>query len=169
MKKIFLTTLLATGIAFLVNNTAKAQNRIGFIDMNELLNSMPDTKKADTLLRVYNEALIANANDMQKDLDEKVKQFVKDSAKLTPAVKEAQRTALKDKVNELSGMDQKIQGKVEEKRNELGAPIQKKAMDAVKAVAKENGYTHVFPKEYVYVFPEADDLLDKAKKKLGIK
>ena len=66
-------------------------------------------------------------------------------------------------------MDQKIQGQVETKRNELAAPIQKKAMDAEKAVAKENGYTHVLPREYMYVFPEVDDLAAKVKLKLGIK
>ena len=40
---------------------------------------------------------------------------------------------------------------------------------AIQEVAKENGYAHVLYKEYALVFPEADDLADRVKKKLGVK
>ena len=169
MKSVFLAMILTIGLSVTGNNTATAQNKFGFIDLNEVLASMPEAKKADTMLREYNEALNANANDMQKELNEKVNKFIADSLKMTPVAKEATRRELQEKIQGLNGMDQKIQGQVETKRNELAAPIQKKAMDAEKAVAKENGYTHVLPKEYMYVFPEVDDLAAKVKLKLGIK
>ena len=169
MKRIFLVMILAVGLLVTGNNTAAAQNKFGFIDLNEVLSSMPEAKKADTLLREYNEALNANANDKQKEVNNKLNKFIADSLKMTPVAKEAKRRELQENIQELNGMDTKIQGQVESRRNELAAPIQKKAMDAVKAVAKDNGYTHVFPKEYVYVFPDADDLADKVKRKLGIK
>ena len=169
MKKVFLVMILAIGLSVTGNNKAAAQNKFGFIDLNEVLSSMPEAKKADTLLREYNEALNANANDKQKELNDKLNKFIADSLKMTSVAKEAKRRELQENIQELNGMDTKIQGQVESRRNELAAPIQKKAMEAVKAVAKENGYTYVFPKEYVYVYPDADDLADKVKRKLGIK
>ena len=169
MKKVFLVMILAIGLSVTGNNKATAQNKFGFIDLNEILASMPEAKKADTMLREYNEALNANANDMQKELNEKLNKFIADSLKMTSMAKEATRRELQEKIQVLNGMDQKIQGQVDTKRNELAAPIQKKALDAVKTVAKENGYTHVLPREYMYVFPETDDLAAKVKLKLGIK
>lgn len=169
MNKKYLVAILIIGTMNFFNKTASAQNKIGFIDLNEVLNSMPEAKKADTTLREYTNALNANANETQKELNDKYNKFVADSLKMTPASKEAQRRILQDKIQELSGMDQKIQNQIEARRNELAVPIQKKALEAVKAVAKENGYTHVFPKEYVFVFPESDDIADKVKRKLGIK
>lgn len=169
MNKIFLVIVLATGLSVMDIYGAAAQNKIGFIDMNELMISMPEAKKADSVLKEYSDALTTNANDKQKDLNEKYNKFVADSATMTLVAKDTRRMELKEKIQELSGMNQKIQNQVEAKRNELAAPIQKKALDAVKAVAKENGYSHVFPKESVYIFPDADDLIDRTKKKLGIK
>ncbi len=169
MNKRFLVVILMIWTLHFFYNTASAQNKIGFIDLNEVLNSMPEAKKADTTLREYTDALNANANEMQKELNDKYNKFVADSLKMTPAAKEAQRRILQDKIQELSGMDQKIQNQIDTRRNELAVPIQKKALEAVKTVAKENGYTHVFPKEYVFVFPESDDIADKVKRKLGIK
>ncbi|MBS1975537.1 MAG: OmpH family outer membrane protein, partial [Bacteroidetes bacterium] len=49
------------------------------------------------------------------------------------------------------------------------APVQKKALDAIQAVAKESGFTYVFQKEALYVYPNAEDLLPLVKKKLGLK
>ena len=169
MKKIFFAIMLLTGLMFIGIKGATAQNKFGFIDLNEIISVMPEAAKADTMLRAYQDALNANANDMQKEVNEKINKFIKDSITMASAAKEAQRRILQDKIAELNGIDQKIQNQVETKRNELAGPIQKKAMDAVKAVAKENGYSHVFPKEYVYVFPDADNMIDKVKKKLGIK
>ena len=83
--------ILTIGLSVTGNNTASAQNKFGFIDLNEVLASMPEAKKADTMLREYNEALNANANDMQKELNEKVNKFIADSLKMTPVAKETTR------------------------------------------------------------------------------
>ncbi len=41
----------------------------------------------------------------------------------------------------------------QQKQQELISPIQKKALDAVQAVAKENGYAYVLSKEGAAGFP----------------
>jgi outer membrane protein len=69
----------------------------------------------------------------------------------------------------LQGWQQQAQQLYQQKQQELIAPIQKKAVDAVQAVAKENGYAYVLNKEILLSSPPADDLLPLVKKKLGIK
>ena len=58
---------------------------------------------------------------------------------------------------------------MEAKQNELVQPIYKKVYDAIKAVAKEKGYTHVFNKEAFLVAPEGDDLIIAVATRLKIK
>jgi outer membrane protein len=99
----------------------------------------------------------------------RMKKFNTDSAKLSPAVKEVRRKNLQQQLQELQGADQRIQQELQKKQEDLSAPIQKKAIDAVQAVAKESGYTYVLPKEAVIVGPPADDILPLVKKKLGLK
>ena len=80
------------------------------------------------------------------------------------------------KRNELIALYQKVQGwqnqaqeMYQQKAQEKIAPIRTKAMDAIRVVAKENGYTYVLDINAVIVAPPGDDILPLVKKKLGIK
>lgn len=165
MKKLFTLVILAVIVA----GQVQAQNKIGYISINEIIAVMPEAKKADTLLNQYRDALISSANDKQAALEADITKFNKDSATYSTAVKEVKRKELQQKYQELSGEEQRIQEELQKKQEELAAPIQKKALDAVQAVAKENGYTYVLPKEAILVGPPADDIAPLVKKKLGIK
>jgi outer membrane protein len=168
MKKIL--TLMVIALALLATNRTQAQaNKFGYIDMQELIAAMSDTKKADSLFTNYREALIQSEQDKQEDLNARYAKFVKDSLTMNSATKDIKRKELQDKLVELQGADQRVQELLQRKQEELSAPIQKKALDAVQLVAKEAGYTYVFMKGALLVSPPADDLLALAKKKLGIR
>ncbi|GAO42849.1 OmpH family outer membrane protein [Flavihumibacter petaseus] len=168
MKKGLTILVVALGLVAL-GNKASAQTKIGCISFNEIVAAMPEAKKADSVLSQFREALIASAQDKETALNEAIQKFNADSSKMTTAVKDVKRKDLQAKLTELQGEEQRIQQELQKKQEELSGPIQKKAMDAVTAVAKEAGYTHVFPKEYMIVSPPADDLLPLVKKKLGLK
>lgn len=169
MKKVLTLVILATGLLVAGKQTQAQTNKIGYISINEVIAAMPDAKKADTLLAQFRDALYANAQEKQTTLNEAYQKFVADSLKLTPAVKEVRRKELQQKLQDLQGEEQRINDELQKKQEELGAPIQKKALDAVQTVAKENGYTYVLPKEAVLVGPPGDDLLPLVKKKLNLK
>jgi outer membrane protein len=167
MKHLLTVLLIAAGV-FAANGQVKAQ-KIGYISLQEVIANMPEGKKADTALQQHYDALVANATDKQNALQADIAKFIQDSIKLTAAVKDVKRRDLQTRTQELSGEEQRIQQAIDAKRQELSAPIEKKAMEAVQAVAKENGYTYVLPKEAVIVGPPGDDLLVLVKKKLGLK
>ncbi|MBC6491157.1 OmpH family outer membrane protein [Flavihumibacter stibioxidans] len=168
MKKVLSILMVAVGLV-MVSSTVKAQTKIGYISFNEVVAAMPDAKKADSALVQFRDALIQSAQEKENALNEGIQKFNADSAKMTTAVKEVKRKELQQKLTELQGEEQRIQQELQKKQEELSEPIQKKAMEAVQAVAKESGYTHVFPKEYLIVSPPGDDLLPLVKKKLGLK
>jgi outer membrane protein len=166
--KYFLTLLLISAGLLATSAQVKAQ-KIGYISLQEVIAGMPEGKKADTALQQHYDALVANATDKQNALQADIQKFITDSLKYTAAVKDVKRKELQTRTQELAGEEQRIQQAIEAKRQELSGPIEKKAMDAVQAVAKESGYTYVFPKEAVIVGPPGDDLIALVKKKLGIK
>jgi outer membrane protein len=68
---------------------------------------------------------------------------------------------------DLQGFEQSYQQQMQAKNEELLAPVAQKANQLIAEVAKTSGYSHVFRKEALLVYPETDDLLPLVKKKLG--
>lgn len=169
MKKLVTLFLVAAGL--MAATQVQAQNKIGYIDVQELIVGMPDFKKADTALDEYQNALNQQYADMVQEFNEKDSLLSsKDTAKYTRAQLEVKRRDLGQLYMKLQGWQQQAQQLYQAKEQELLAPVQKKAMDAVSAVAKESGYTYVFSRQALVVQPPAaDDLLPLVKKKLGMK
>lgn len=167
MKKFFAIGLLATGVFGFASMT-QAQ-KIGYISADEVISLMPEAAKVDTQLNDYQQALYQQNQTKKDEFNQKVAKFYTDSSKLSPGVKEVQRTELQKEVQELSGADQQMQQQFEAKRQELSLPIQRKLQATIQEVAKENGYTYVFPREALLVMPPGDDIGKLVKRKLGLK
>jgi outer membrane protein len=156
-------------LCFIASATVDAQSKIGYISSQELVSVMPETKKADSLLQDFRNALVQNATDKQNAFYAAVDKFNKDSATMTEAQKSVKRAELTKLGQDLGGEDERIQQQLQQKQQELLAPINKKAFEAVQSVAKESGYTYVVEKEAVLVAPPAEDILPLVAKKLNIK
>jgi outer membrane protein len=173
MKKILTIAAVVIGLV-MTGNSSKAQGaaaggKIGVISLQELIPIMPEYKKADTALNDYQNALGQNFEDMKREYYEKDSAVTsKDTAKLTKAQLEIKRREVSELLGKLQGWQQQAQQLYQQKQQDLIAPIQKKAVDAVQTVARENGYAYVLSKEALLVSPPADDLLPLVKKKLGI-
>lgn len=167
MKKLTLFLILSCTLM----NAANAQNKIAHIDFSALIVSMPEYKKADTTLAQYQNALNQQYADMVQDFNLKDSLLAsKDSLKYTKAQLEVKRRDLGQLYVKLQGWNQQAQQLYAAKENELLAPIQAKAAQAIEAVAKENGYGYVLSRQAVVnTPPAADDLLPLVKKKLGIR
>jgi outer membrane protein len=169
MKKILPIVAVVMGLV-LAGNSTKAQAKIGVISLQELIPIMPEYKKADTALADYQNALQQNFEDMRKEYFGKDSLLnSKDTLKFTKAQIEIKRREAGELLAKLQGFQQQAQQLMQQKQQELIAPITKKATDAVNEVAKENGYSYVLNKEALVVSPPAEDLLPLVKKKLGIK
>lgn len=168
MKKFFTVfglALLLTAAATKVN----AQSKIGYVSTEELISIMPETQKADSNLQQLRNALVQNAQDKQSTLEAAIEKFNKDSATMASAVKDVKRGELQKMLQEISTEEQRIQQQLQQRQQELIGPINKKAYDAIQAVAKEGGYTYIFEKQALLVAPPGDDILLLVAKKLNIK
>ena len=167
MKK-FLTIGLIT-MGFLGSAYNLSAQKIGYISTDEIMVSMPEAAKVDTALNQFQQSLYQNAQDKQTAFNEAVAKFYKDSTTMNPSLKEVKRTELQKQVQELSGAEQTIQQQMQQKQQELLSPVQKRLLNAIQEVAKENGYAYVLPKEALLVAPPGDDISALVKRKLGLR
>jgi len=165
MKKLILAGVVALGVLH-----ASAQNKIGYINTQELISVMPEAEKADGELKDYQASLAQQGQDMGKEADSKADQFIKDSSKLTQSMKEIKRKEIMDLYQKAQNWQQTAQDMYNQKAQALITPIRAKALDAIKAVAKENGYGYVLDSstDALLVSSPTDDLIGLVKKKLGI-
>lgn len=164
MKKLIVAGLMTLGIF-----SASAQTKIGYINTDELIGVMPEAEKADAELKEYQAALGQLQQDRMRELSLKDSLFIKDSAKLSASMKEIKRKELIELYQRVQGFQTEAQELYQEEAQKKIAPIRAKAMDAIRVVAKENGYTYILDMNAVIVAPPGDDVLGLVKKKLGIK
>lgn len=154
---------------FLVNqNQLQAQNKIGYISIQELVYAMPEFKTATTNLNDYEKALVQQGQDNQAEFSRQDSIFKIDSLKWNESVKEVKRRELNVISLKMINFNQEAQQLMNKKEQDLLAPIQAKALETAKAVAKENGYSYVLSKEQLIAFPVTDDILPLVLKKLNI-
>ncbi|HAN65468.1 MAG TPA: hypothetical protein DCQ34_03965 [Chitinophagaceae bacterium] len=164
MKKIF-----AAGLMVFAMYSASAQNKIGYINTDELIAVMPEAEKADNELKEYQASLAQQGQDLMKDLNDKDSIFVRDSAKLSPSMKEIKKNELMSLYQRVQSWNQQAQEMYQAEAQKKILPIREKAMEAIRSVAKESGYAYVLDANAVIVGPPGDDVLELVKKKLGIK
>ena len=169
MKKLTICLFMAAGL--LMTAKTQAQSKVGYIDVQALIVSMPEFKKADTALAEYQNALNEQYVDMVKDFNLQDSLLSgPDTLKWSAAQKSVKRDALGQLYRKIQGWQQQAQQMYQQKEQELLQPIQTKAMKAVSDVAKETGYGFVLSRQALVIDPPAgDNLMPAVKKKLGIK
>ncbi len=164
MKKLLFVAGMALSIF-----TAGAQSKLGYINTDELISTMPEAAKAQTELQEFQAGLGQQYQDISAELNRKDSAFVKDSVKLSASMKEIKRKELIELYQKVQNYQQTSQEEYQAKANEKIAPIREKALNAINTVAKENGYAYIFNEDNLLVKPAGDNILQLVKNKLGIK
>lgn len=170
MKKLLKVALVAVCIVF-AGNLAKAQTKIGYVAIDQLVDQMPETKVAIKTITDYNKQFIDQLTTMNNELQSKGQAYQAQRATMTDAVRTAKESELTDMQKRFTDYQTTAQQQVEAKRNELGKPIIEKVRAAVAQVAKEKGFAYVINSSQtdLIVSPPADDLMAEVKAKLGLK
>lgn len=176
MKNLVKVAVVAVGLFFTVN-AASAQQKFGHINSEELLKSMPEIKVADSNFETFRKQKQTALEQMGAEHTKKSNDANALYKTLSEANKETVNKELQVRATEIADLEkriteaqQKAEGELATKRNELYQPVFDKAEAAVKAVAKEKGYAYVFDisQPGIVFFDGGDDLLVAVKTKLGI-
>jgi outer membrane protein len=146
--------------------------KYGHMNLGNLLDELPATKKADDQLKLLADRLATQGDSMAKVFQTAYAKLEKDynEGLLTPVQAAERQEALQKQQAEIQAFEQDAQKQIDSKRNELLQPILDEIQKAIKEVAKENGYLMIFDvSSGAMLFAEdSDDISALVKKKLGI-
>ena len=164
----FLLALMTGAVALSAQNTPK----YGHMNPGNLLESMPETKKANDALKVYTDSLTAIDEKMTKSFQEAYSKLEQEynAGQLTPVQAQQRQAELQKQQEDIQKFEQQAQQSVTARREALLKLILTRVEDAVKAVATESNYLMIFDTSSgAFLFAnEADDVTALVKKKLGI-
>jgi outer membrane protein len=157
-------------LLFVGINTVSAQ-KFGHMNAGNFLEGLPEVRKADSLLVLYQDTLSNKGKLMLTKFEADYKAYIEEANKGTlPPVQAQQKEAGLQKQNDdLEKYRTEAQQKIELRRQILLKPILEKIDVAVKAVGKENGYTFIFDTSNgAMLFAlESEDVTPMVKKKIG--
>ncbi len=169
MKNVLKTGAILIMLMCVVASTSYAQ-KFGYVNSAEVLAALPDVKQADS-----------NLEALQKQLQKKYEQSVEayrtelqtvqervQKGELSPVEQEQEAEKLKAKELALGKQQQDLAGQLEEKRQTLLKPIYDKINEAIKNVAKENGYQFIFEQGVLLYAEDEANVTNLVKAKLGI-
>ncbi len=165
---VFSFFIFSTSISLFAQSGAK----YGHTNLGNLLEIMPESKKANDDLNAYTQKLVTKGDSLAKIFEAEVAVFQKHYQEGTKPMIELQKMQqdLQLKQEALQKFDRESQESAAVKRDELLKPILTKVQDAIKAVAKANGYLMVFDVSggSMLYAAESDDVTPLIKKQLGI-
>ena len=162
--------LLAIAFIFTVFS-AKAQQpaKLGHIDMNALIEVMPETTKAKTALETQAKEIETEMTNLNEQYRKAMTEFNEKMNTYSDAIRQSKEQEIRDLIQRVQTFQEMSQSNFEKARNDQFQPIIDKANNAIKEVGKENGYIYIFNTgANVILYNNGDDVLPLVKKKLGI-
>ena len=166
MKKM---ALIAVAAIFTLSASAQSL-KFAHVNYTELVQLMPEADKARAAMNASSKEAEETFNEMYEEYQSKMTQYQQKAESWTAAVRQSKEKEITDVQNRLTEFQQTIQQELQQQQNELMAPIQQKAIEAVEKLAKEGGYVYVFEVgSMLYIDPkQSTDLTPAARKALNI-
>lgn len=174
MKIKFFATVFAL-VCFLGMNVNAQTIKIGYTNIDFILQNIPDSKDIQTKLATekaqYDKLLNEKIAEFQKNYED----FQKNGAAMSAVIRADKEKSLTNKQTEIQEFQQNSESALTRKQQDLLAPVMDKIQKAIDDVAKETGYTYVFNSDAGYgttpvvlVAPESDNITNLVFKKLGV-
>lgn len=146
-----------------------AQEKLAYINTQEVFMLMPDLKAIETQLSTKQDEIKKTLATMQAEYDNKLKEFQSSSEQPSESVLMDRQKQVQDIQTRYETYLESSDKEFQELRQTLLAPIQQKLQKAIQEVGAEQGYTYIIEEGALpYVSPKATDASKFVKTKLGI-
>ncbi len=151
-------------LVLLVSFTSRAQ-KIGFIDTDYILGSIPEYKAAQAEIDKLSVDWQKEIEAKYTEIDKLYKAYQADAILLTDDMKKKRENEIVNKEKEVKELQKQrfgVDGELFKKRQELVKPIQDKVYNAVKSVAEKNGLAIILDKAGQVAILYANPKYDKS-------
>ena len=160
MKKFVLVLLVCMTASF-----SSVAQKIGFVDTDFILNSIPEYKAAQTELDKLSVDWQKEIEAKYNEIDKLYKAYQADAILLTDDMKKKRENEIINKEKEVKELQKQrfgVDGELFKKRQELVKPLQDKIYNAVKAVAERSGLAIILDKAGQVAILYANNKYDKS-------
>ena len=143
--------------------------KFGHIDLQALIQVMPERAKAETEFNKFQGDLEDIFAEMQKNYQTKLTELEQMGDSVSEIKRNAKIAELQDMQQRIQNYQQTAQTQLQQKNAEIMKPIYDKAQNTIAEVAKEKGLIYVFEvNSLLYKSTESIDVLPLVKTKMGI-
>lgn len=155
---------------FAVFGSVNAQ-KYAFLNSGNLLSSLPEVKKADEQLKMFQEGLMTLGRSRFEKFENEYLEYQKkvNEGRLSQVEMQEKEAYFQNAQEEMQKFQTSVQQRVAERRQELLGPILKRVDEVVAGIAKEHGYSMVFDSstgDSLYA-GESDDIYNLVKDKIS--
>lgn len=168
MKKLLLISLLAL---FTLANTNAQELKLGHINTQELMSTLPKKVAAEAELKKHAEQLESFRTNIQDELTKKYEDYLTQRDSYTDLVKATKEKELQDLQQRLGTYEKTAQQDLMQKESELLQPIVEEVRKAITEVGQENGFLYIFDTatgNLLFQSTESIDITPLVRKKLGL-
>lgn len=165
MKKVFLVLIAIVCFGMTMGHAQK----YGHVNVNDIFLAMPGADTIQTSIQAYQTELEAEYNSMVEEFKTKYAKLEREAGTMSSTVLSLRQQELTSLQERIQNFEQSLQEIMQEKQVELMTPFQNKIIQAIKDVAKENGFVYIFDTKTLLYADENEDVSALVKKKLGIK
>jgi len=160
---------IAFSLLFCANVFAQQHHalKIGYVDSDSVLFSLPEYKIQAKSLETYQKQLQTQLENQKTEIQRKYEDYEKNRANWPQVVLEEKQKEIQQLEQNFMEFQQKAQNSLQQKEQELLKPLFEKIKKGIGEVAKEKGYTFIVP-DQVFLYAEKEyDLTDAVIKHLG--
>ena len=162
-------TLFIIALMF-VPSVSFAQQKIGHINVQELLQAMPDRVKIQNELENYKSELEEQIKSMSQEWERKITDFQTNQDNMTDVIKQNKAREIQDLEARIEEFQKTAQQELLKKEKDLMQPFIEESQKAIETVSKSNGYAYILDisSGSVLFSSDATNIIDLVKKELNI-
>ncbi|WP_340200266.1 OmpH family outer membrane protein [Ascidiimonas sp. W6] len=163
------TFVIAIALVLGASSYANAQSKIAHINVQQLVNEMPETKAAQAEIKKLEQTYRADLETSAKELQNLYTQYQNEATTKTKEENEKRAEDVRQREVNIRQAEQMAGQELQKKQVELLEPIFKKANDAIQKIAKAQGFNYVLDASagQGVIFADGKDLMADVKKELG--
>lgn len=156
MKKVVLAL-----VALFTVGSVMAQSKVGHINAQKVLDTMPSHVRALEDLQNHEEEGILELQELQADLEAAYKKYEAGKLDRTPIMNQLEEEKLMKKQEGLQARQQELQVEAQRISQSLNQPILDKLKEAVKIVAERNKLSYIIDESSALYFDGGTDYTDQ--------
>lgn len=158
-------------VAFMLAATGVfAQVKLGHIETQKLIQAMPEWTAAQKTFEDKQKEINTEMTNLREQFQTKLADYSEKRDTYSEVIRSSKEQELQELQTRIQRFQETAMADLEKTQNDLMEPVMEKALNAIKEVGKENGFTYIFDMNagILYAAESSVDVLPLVKKKLGL-